>query len=135
MMIARKTISRRTLLKGVGTAIALPFLDAMTPAFAASRLPGDTPVRMMFAYVPNGVMMEHWNPSYEGKLQALPRVLKPLEPLKDDIILLSNLTNNAGRAWLDGAGDHGRCCGSYLTSVHVRKTKSEILSAFLPIKS
>lgn len=127
-MITRKAISRRTVLKGMGTAIALPFLDAMTPALASSRLPGDKPVRMMFVYVPNGIMMQHWNPGYEGKLQELPRVLKPLEPLKDDIMLLSNLTNNAGRAWLDGAGDHGRCCGSYLTSVHVRKSKSDILS-------
>jgi hypothetical protein len=127
-MITRKTISRRTLLKGAGAALALPFLDAMTPALAASKVPGDTPVRMMFAYVPNGIMMEHWNPKYEGKLQELPRVLKTMEPLKEDFMLLSNLTNNAGRAWLDGAGDHGRCCGSYLTSVHVRKTKSDILS-------
>jgi len=127
-MITRKAIPRRTILKGMGTAIALPFLDAMTPALGYSKAPGETPVRMMFVYVPNGVMMEHWNPNYEGKLRELPRVLKPLEPLKDDILLLGNLTNNAGRAWLDGPGDHGRCCGSYLTSVHVRKTTTDILS-------
>ena len=127
-MITRKALSRRTILKGMGTAVALPLLDAMTPALASSRIPGETPVRMMFVYVPNGIMMEHWNPPYEGKLQELPRVLKPLEPLKDDILLLGNLTNNAGRAWQDGPGDHGRCCGSYLTSVHVRKSKSDILS-------
>jgi hypothetical protein len=127
-MIMRKAISRRTMLKGMGTAIALPFLDAMTPALASSRIPGETPVRMMFVYVPNGIMKEHWNPSYEGKLTELPRILKPLEPHKEDILLLSNLTNNAGRAWQDGAGDHGRCCGSYLTSVHVRKTTTDILS-------
>jgi Protein of unknown function (DUF1552) len=127
-MITRKALSRRTILKGMGTAVALPLLDAMTPALASSRIPGETPVRMMFVYVPNGIMMEHWNPAYEGRLQELPRVLKPLEPLKDDILLLSNLTNNAGRAWQDGPGDHGRCCGSYLTSVHVRKSKSDILS-------
>jgi Protein of unknown function (DUF1552) len=112
----------------LGTALALPYLDAMTPALAASKLAGDKPVRMMFAYVPNGIIMEHWNPKYEGKLSELPRALKAMEPLKEDFTLLSNLTNNAGRAWLDGAGDHGRCCGSYLTSVHVRKTKSDILS-------
>jgi hypothetical protein len=121
-------IPRRTMLKGMGTAIALPFLDAMTPALASSEIPGETPVRMMFVYVPNGIMMQHWNPDYEGRLRELPRVLKPLESFKDDILLLSNLTNNAGRAWLDGAGDHGRCCGSYLTSVHVRKTTTNILS-------
>jgi hypothetical protein len=127
-MILRKAISRRTMLKGMGTAIALPFLDAMTPALASSKIPGEPPVRMMFVYVPNGIMKEHWNPTYEGKLTELPRILKPLEPHKEDILLLSNLTNNAGRAWQDGAGDHGRCCGSYLTSVHVRKTTTDILS-------
>ncbi len=67
---------------------------------------------------------EHWNPDYEGKLGELPRVLKPLEPLKDDILLLGNLTHNTGRALLDGAGDHGRCCGSYLTGVQVKKRSS-----------
>ncbi len=127
-MLTRKSIPRRTILKGMGTALALPFLDAMTPAFAGSKVPGETPVRMMFVYVPNGIMMQHWNPDYEGTLRELPRVLKPLEPLKDDILLLSNLTSNGGRAWLDGPGDHGRCCGAYLTGIHVRKTTTNILS-------
>lgn len=127
-MITRKAIPRRTILKGMGAAVALPFLDAMTPALASSKIPGETPLRMMFVYVPNGIMMQHWNPDYDGPLRELPRILKPLEPLKDDILLLSNLTNHAGRAWLDGPGDHGRCCGSYLTSVHVRKTTTNILS-------
>ena len=81
---------------------------------------------MAFAYVPNGIMMDSWNPAYEGKLGELPRVLKPLEPLKDDILLLGNLTHNTGRALLDGAGDHGRCCGSYLTGMQVKKTLVDI---------
>src|SRR3982750_1466291 len=77
---------------------------------------------MAFLFVPNGIMMDGWNPSYEGRLQELPRILKPLEPLKDDINVIGNLTHNTGRALLDGAGDHGRCCGSYLTGIQVRKT-------------
>src|SRR5947209_10452757 len=123
-MITRKSLSRRTFLRGAGTAVALPFLDAMVPAF--SRAAGKAPVRMAFAYVPNGIMMDGWNPDYEGKLGTLPRILKPLEPLKDDIILLGNLTHNTGRALLDGAGDHGRCCGSYLTGIQVKKTLVDI---------
>ena len=106
----------------MGTAIALPFLDAMTPALASSRIPGKAPVRMAFVYVPNGIDMRNWNPDYEGKLGELPRILKPLEPFKHDILLLGNLTHNNGRALLDGPGDHGRCCGSYLTGVQPRKT-------------
>ena len=62
---------------------ALPFLDAMAPAFAASG--SESPVRMAFVYVPNGMDMRNWNPDYEGKLGELPRILKPLEPFKDDI--------------------------------------------------
>ena len=126
MIVTRTALERRTFLRGVGTAVALPFLDAMCPAFASSRLPGKTPVRMAFVYVPNGIMMNGWNPEYEGKLGALPRILKPMEPFKDDILLLGNLTHNTGRALLDGAGDHGRCCGSYLTGIQVRKTTTEI---------
>src|SRR2546421_6629467 len=124
-MITRKSLPRRTFLRGAGTAVALPFLDAMVPAFAGAAA-SKAPVRMAFVYVPNGIMMNGWNPDYEGKLGELPRILKPLEPLKDDILLLGNLTHNTGRALLDGAGDHGRCCGSYLTGIQVRKTTTEI---------
>ncbi len=125
-MITRRSLSRRTLLRGAGTTIALPFLDAMVPAFAATGSTRKPPVRMAFLYVPNGIMMDGWNPNYQGKLQELPRILKPLEPLKDDINVLGNLTHNSGRALLDGAGDHGRCCGSYLTGIQVKKTLVDI---------
>ena len=118
-------LHRRTFLKGLGTAaIGLPFLDAMTPALSASAAP--TPVRMAFFYFPNGMIMDAWNPDYEGKFQELPRTLKPLEPFKDDILQVGNLTHNTGRALLDGAGDHGRCSGSYLTGIQVKKSVVDI---------
>jgi len=123
MIVTRKALNRRTFLRGMGTAIALPFLDSMTPALAA---PTKAPVRMAFVYVPNGIDMANWNPAYEGKLGELPRILKPLEPFRQDITLLGNLTHNWGRVLLDGAGDHGRCSASYLTGVHVRKTMVDI---------
>ena len=125
-MITRRALSRRAVLRGMGTAIGLPFLDAMTPALTALSAANKPPVRMAFVYVPNGIIMNHWNPDHEGKLGALPRILKPLEPFKDDLLLLGNLTHNGGRALLDGPGDHGRCCGSYLTGVHPRKTLVDI---------
>lgn len=124
MIITRSALARRSFLKGVGTAVALPFLDAMTPAMAAGST--KAPVRMAFVYVPNGIDMRNWNPEYEGALTELPRILKPLEPYKDDILLLGNLTHNNGRALLDGPGDHGRCCASYLTGMHPRKTMVDI---------
>jgi hypothetical protein len=124
MILTRKALPRRTFLRGMGTAVALPFLDAMVPAAKAQNI--KAPVRMAFAYVPNGIDMRNWNPDYEGKLGELPMILKPLEPVKNDILLLGNLTHNTGRALLDGAGDHGRCCGSYLTGVQVKKTVVDI---------
>jgi hypothetical protein len=127
MMITRKALPRRTFLKGVGTAVALPFLDAMMPTFAAAQTTrAARPVRMAFVYVPNGIDMRHWNPSYEGELGKLPQTLVPMEPFRKDITLLGNLTHNTGRALLDGAGDHGRCSGSYLTGVQVKKTLVDI---------
>ncbi len=125
-MITRKALPRRTLLKGLGAAIGLPVLDAMAPAMASSKLPGKAPVRMAFVYVPNGIDMRNWTPEYQGKLGELPRILKPFEPLKSDMTVLSNLTHNTGRALLDGAGDHGRCSGSYLTGIQVKKTMTDI---------
>ena len=123
--MTRKSIARRTFLRGVGTAVALPFLDSMVPAFAAPAA-SKPPLRMAFVYVPNGIDMRFWNPEYEGKLADLPRILKPLEPFKDDVLMLGNLTHNTGRALLDGAGDHGRCCGSYLTGIQVKKSLVDI---------
>jgi hypothetical protein len=124
-MITRKALPRRAFLRGMGTTVALPFLDAMVPAFAAPAA-ANPPLRMAFVYVPNGIDMRHWNPDYEGPLQELPKILKPLEPYKQDITLLGNLTHNTGRALLDGAGDHGRCCGSYLTGIQVKKSTTDI---------
>jgi Protein of unknown function (DUF1552) len=126
MFITRHTLPRRTFLRGMGTAVALPFLDAMTPALAKAAQAGKAPVRMAFVYVPNGMDMRHWNPTYEGRLTDLPQTLQPLAQHKDDILLLGNLTHNTGRALLDGAGDHGRCSGSYLTGVQVKKSISDI---------
>lgn len=111
------------MLRGMGAAIALPMLESMTPAFASTT---KAPVRMAFMYVPNGMDMRNWSPGYEGPLGELPKILKPLEPFKQDITLLGNLTHNSGRALLDGAGDHGRCCGSYLTGVQPRKSAVDI---------
>ncbi|MEO5922323.1 MAG: DUF1552 domain-containing protein [Bryobacteraceae bacterium] len=126
MFVTKKSISRRTLLRGMGTAVALPFLDSMAPAMAQAP---KSPVRMAFVYVPNGMDMRNWNLDYEGPLSALSPIMAPMEPLKQDMLLLGNLTHNTGRALLDGAGDHGRCSGSYLTGVQVRKTMTDILAS------
>ena len=122
MMVTRKALSRRTILRGLGAAIGLPFLDAMTPAFAASTVPGNAPVRLAWFYVPNGIDMRHWTPAEEGPLGALPGILAPLEPMKQNLLVLSNLTANWGRPLLVGAGDHGRALAAYMTGVQVYRT-------------
>jgi hypothetical protein len=119
-----KRLSRRAMLRGMGTAIALPFLDAMSPAFAAGPRPG---TRMAFLYVPNGIVMDEWTPKGLTKDIAalpreLPRITSALAPYRDDCMLLGGLTSNGGRALGDGPGDHGRAGAAYLTGVHPKKT-------------
>lgn len=118
MIIMRKHVPRRAFLKGVGASIALPLLDAMTPALGAYR----APVRLAFVYVPNGVVMESWTPASTGAGFEMPRILKPLEPLRGDFLVLSGLDDHNGQALGDGAGDHARAGASFLTGVHCRKT-------------
>jgi Protein of unknown function (DUF1552) len=119
-------LSRREALRGIGATIALPFLDAMYPAFAAQTVrKALSATRMAFLYVPNGIVMEYWTPPGElgsAPLEALPRVSSALAPYRTDLMMLSGLTSNGGRALGDGPGDHGRAGAAYLTGVHPKKT-------------
>jgi hypothetical protein len=122
MIVTQKKLSRRTLLRGIGAALSLPFLDAMTPAFAGSTVPGGKPIRAAWFYVPNGIDMRHWTPGDEGPLGEMPSILAPLQAVKDDLLVLSNLTANWGRPLLVGAGDHGRALAAYMTGMQVYRT-------------
>jgi hypothetical protein len=107
-----KQLSRRAILRGAGTAIALPFLDAMVPAFAG---PVVKPVRRLgVVYVPNGVIMDQWTPGLAGKNFAFTRILKPLEPFRENILLVSGLANEA--ATKAQGGGHAKASGSFLSS-------------------
>jgi len=120
MMITNKALARRTFLRGAGTLVGLPMLDAMMPAISFGKTV-ETPVRMAFVYVPIGAVMDAWNPSYTGELGEMTRILKPMEPFKKDMLILSNLTHNGGRALLDGGGDHARATGGWLSGTQPRK--------------
>ena len=123
MIVTRKYLHRRTFLRGMGAAIALPVLDAMTPAFAApARAAAKGPLRLAFTYVPNGITMADWTPRGEGAGFEFTRVLKPLERFRGDTVVLSGLAHRNGNALGDGPGDHARAAASYLTGVHPRKT-------------
>jgi uncharacterized protein DUF1552 len=122
MIVTRKHLPRRTFLKGMGAVIALPVLDAMTPAFAAPARAGASPLRLAFTYVPNGITMAEWTPKGEGLAFEFSRVMKPLERFREDTVVLSGLAHRNGYALGDGPGDHARAAASYLTGVHPRKT-------------
>ena len=108
-----KHIDRRTLLKGVGAAIALPVLDAMRPALAASAKNGAPALRVAVVYVPNGIIMKDWKVAETGRDFAFTRILKPLEPFREDLTVLSGLANNA--ATKARGGGHAKATGSFLS--------------------
>jgi hypothetical protein len=117
-----KQLSRRTLLRGAGTAIALPFLDAMLPAFAKST--PEAPLRMMYVYAPTGLMPQAWTPPTTGSDFEYQRIMKPIEKFRKDILLMSGLSaHDLGTGGADGPGDHARAVGTYLTGVRIRKTQ------------
>jgi hypothetical protein len=116
-----KAISRRALLRGAGAAVALPWLDAMVPAFA-SPLRAGPPLRMGFLYTPNGKNMADWTPSAEGAEYELPAILQPLKEVREDLLVLTGLTADKARPHGDGGGDHARALGAFLTGAQPRKT-------------
>jgi Protein of unknown function (DUF1552) len=132
-MIARKHLSRRTLLRGLGAAISLPLLDAMVPAFASTTTPAQTPLRLAYIYAPNGIFMKHWTPAADGADFELPRILAPLAPHRGNVNVLSGLTQNTGRALGDGDGDHARASATYLTGVHPKKADDTGLGAAVSV--
>ena len=124
MIVTRKSLNRRFFLRGFGTALALPFLDAMTPAFAAaSKTAGAPPMRMAFLYVPNGIIMKDWTPKTEGRGYEFTKTLKPLEQFREKMLVLSGLDHYTGNSLGDGAGDHARAGSTWLTGVHPKKTE------------
>lgn len=124
MIVTRKALSRRTLLRGFGTAVALPFLDSMTPALAAPGTNPAAPVnRMAFLYVPNGIIMKDWTPKADGKDFEFTRTLKPVEPFREKLLVLSGLDHYNGQSLGDGAGDHARAGATWLTGMHPKKTE------------
>jgi hypothetical protein len=129
MVIRKLSIPRRTFLRGAGAAVALPFLDAMTPALAQEA---QRPIRMAFMQVPNGIMdlKNEWTPTAEGADWQMTRTLEPLSNFRNNMIVLSGLDQQqaAGR---DGevGGDHPRACTAWLTGTHAKMTSGADLRA------
>ncbi len=119
-LITGKSLSRRTLLRSIGAAVGLPLLDSMIPALKAAPAPIR---RAAFLYTPNGIIMNSWTPATEGAGFEFTPTLKPLEPFRDRLLVLTGLEHHNGEALGDGAGDHARAGASWLTGVHPKKTE------------
>lgn len=121
--MSHNQLDRRTFLKGIGTLMALPALDAMGPKVYASGsgAMAANPTRIAYLFVPNGIDMANWTPSTGGALNITP-ILEPLRDLKNDFSILTGLTQNGAFAHGDGPGDHARSTAAFLTGVHPKKT-------------
>ena len=109
-------------MKGIGTAVALPMLEAMVPLTALAQTVKARPNRMAFLFVPNGINMEHWRPTTVGAGFELPATLQPLANVRDSVSVLSGLAQRNAFALGDGPGDHARSTAVWLTGVKIKKT-------------
>ncbi len=127
MMIFRKAIPRRTFLRALGASLALPLLDGMVPAFASTAGAIDagqkSRIRMSFVYVPNGMIMDKWNPSKPGTNYEITPILAPLADFRQQILVMSGL--NGGPSLIGG---HPRASAMWLTGVDPKKSAYDLQS-------
>ena len=102
MIVTKRSLPRRTLLRGLGAAIALPFLDSMVPALTRSAEAAAPIHRLSVVYVPNGIVMSDWTPTAEGAFELTP-ILRPLASFQDRLIVLSGLRNGPPNYAVHGA--------------------------------
>src|SRR5258707_9172194 len=115
-------LSRRTILRGLGAALALPVLDSMVPALSALADTAAAPIkRLGVFYVPNGMSMPYWFPKTEGPISELPPTLKSLAAFKDRVLLCGGLADEPANL-VKGGGDHARSAGTFLTGVPYKIT-------------
>jgi Protein of unknown function (DUF1552) len=129
-------LSRRAVLRGMGAAVALPWLEAMSPTMARAKdVAGAVglPRRIAFLYVPNGVHMADWTPDETGASFTLPSTLRPLEPFREDLLVLSGLAQRNAAPMGDEGGDHARSLACFLTGTHPLKTDGANIRAGVSI--
>jgi hypothetical protein len=132
-----KVLPRRTFLRGLGTVMALPALEAMLPsaAYAAPAVAAAkrAPLRMAFLFVPNGKNMAAWTPTAVGDNWELTPTLEPLKNVKDELTVITGLAQHNAFALGDGGGDHARSTSTFLTGVHVKKTSGADIKAGISV--
>ena len=123
MFITKRSLPRRTVLRGMGAMVALPMLDAMAPALTALSRTAAKPVkRVGFVYIPNGAALAAWTPLDNGRGFTFSPTLKALEPMRDRVVVLSGLGHKNAESENDGNGEHARGAAVYLTGVRAKKT-------------
>src|SRR5436190_15737065 len=123
MYISQKHLPRRVFLRGMGVAISMPLLDAMLPALTPlARAQARPRTRFGAIYVPNGAIMEQWIPDAVGAGFEFKPILKPLEPFKDQLVVVSNLTRSHPGSQV---GDHAVSAAGFLTGVWPKRTEAE----------
>jgi len=135
MIITKKHLPRRTFLRGLGVSLALPLLDGMVPALSALGTTAAKPVkRLGIVYVPNGMWMDRWTPKAGGGGLEITPTLQTLAPFRDRMLMVSGLANRQGDPLAgEGAGDHARAAGAYLTGVHPKKTEGTDIHAGISV--
>jgi hypothetical protein len=124
MIVTKMALSRRTALRGLGASLALPLLDAMVPALSAISRTAAAPVRRLgFFYIPNGARMDTWTPATTGSSFDLPRILKPLEPYRDRLVVVSGLDHQQAENMGEGVGEHARASAVWLNGVRPKRTE------------
>jgi hypothetical protein len=122
MIVTRTPLSRRTVLRGLGTTMALPFLEAMMPGAKAADIAA-RPRRLQIFYSPNGMMMDSFRPATQGAGFALTPTLEPLAPFRRYVTVVTGLGHPQAAAMGDRPAGHGRSCPAFLTGTHVKQTE------------
>ena len=135
MIITQKRLSRRTVLRGLGATVALPFLDSMVPALAsAARNKGVMPRRFTVMYVAHGYSPGYWLPETDGPEYELTMPLQPLAKFRDRMLLLSGIDNEVAlQRPEDPRGGHGRMVPGFMCGVHAKPTQGVDFEAGISI--
>ena len=131
MIVTKKALPRRTVLRGIGATVALPFLDAMAPALTATARTAANPIpRLGFVYAPNGMFLPNFHPAGGGGRDfEMSPILKPLEPYRDQLVVVSGLSNRGLVSTNEGGGVHTRAHGGGLSGVLPKRTEGADIEA------
>jgi hypothetical protein len=135
-VITKKHISRRTVLRGLGTALSLPLLDSMVPAQTPlAKTAANPEIKLGLCFIPHGAVMANWTPAGEGGDFKLSRTLAPMQPFQDRIVVVTNLAHKmaAPGGPGDNGGDHTRSPAVFLNGVHPKRTDGADIQAGVTI--